>query len=161
MIFKILYYSRGFRFDCTTRIHREFFLAWPVFDKCFQSPVISGTSRKLSALGYGCYEHIRSTEWDSPQAFWTLKPAVGLGTTWWLGVELFCLIVVIGITLFVKLTFFTVLFFVDNVLLLSSSKHTCDKIVNEQWLTKNIHWFAIWQNLPMNFPLFSFRSLSQ
>lgn len=57
------------------------FFGWPLFDKCFQRPVINGTSRKLSAVGYACYEHIRSTDLDSPQAFCILNPVVGLGTT--------------------------------------------------------------------------------
>jgi len=86
--------------------------------------VINGTSLKLSAAGYpACYEHIKSTDLDSPQAFCTLKPLLGRGTTWWAGVEVdVCLSVVMGMLLF-RAVFFFWPFFMSK----SSSKHTYKK----------------------------------
>lgn len=80
------------------------FFGWPLFDRYFQRPVINGTSRKLSAEGYACYEHIKSTDLDSPQAFCILKPVVDLGTTWCDADVVVCLKVVMGIL--VALLFF-------------------------------------------------------
>ena len=90
--------------------------------RCFQRPVISGTSWKLSVSSYACYEHMRSMERDSPHAFWILNPGDGLGTTWWDGAEDFsCLKVVMGM-LFVGFFFSNFLFISAEVM--SSSKYT-------------------------------------